>query len=499
MNENDRKEAVTGGWAPQESVREANPEGGSGGCNESPSPGPDARGWLSGILINIRVAVRLIFFRYADPSDFVATPAAFSALVLFELSLHLALSVARVGPDGSFNFYSFPYAVTHIPLVLAAGFWIGRLTRREDVSLALATACLAAGIPIVLLAELFNLLVDTYSLKDVLFSPDFDHFHPFFGWWALASLVAVIRMTGARRVRRFGLIAIYGAVLVLPLWIIRREELWSENRDDAVSDHLVARDAEEAIYRQPVLLESAMERLLPGRRGVGDLYFVGFAGFGGQDVFKKEVEVIDGILRRRFDTAGRSLLLVNNPGTLSKYPMATATALERVLKRVGKVMNREEDILLLYLTSHGFEDSHISAELQPMTFHDIYPAMLRRMLDESGIRWRIVIVSACYSGAFLDRLGNDDTLVMTASDATSSSFGCSNDSDFTWFGEALFDKELRRTHSFVTAFNRASAAIAERERKEGDEASHPLISVGKGIAPRLKQLEERLERSRPRR
>jgi hypothetical protein len=451
-------------------------------------------GCISGILTNIRNGVFLVFFLRVSPVDFIATPGAFTALAFFDFFLHTALSVARVGPNGHVSLYSFPSVIMHIPLMLLAGLWIARLARRNDLALTLSLACLATGIPIDLLAELFDAFVENNWLPTGTYSPGFDSFYPFFGWWALAALTAIFRMTGMPRLPRFGAMAVFAVTLLIPLCNIQRGELWTETSDDSSASNMTEPGSEETIYSQPMLLDNALERLRPGRKGVEDLYFIGFAGYGSQDVFRKELEVIGGLLRSRFDTSGRSLLLVNNPETLLKYPIATATALERSLKRVGQVMNRDEDILLLYLTSHGSEDNHIAAELLPLTLHDIDPSMLRRMLDESGIRWRIVVVSACYSGAFVDALKDDGTLVMTASDASSSSFGCSNDSDFTWFGKALFDDELRRTYSFTTAFSRASASITDREAKEGEKPSHPMVFMGNGIRSRLKRLEERLER-----
>ena len=41
----------------------------------------------------------------------------------------------------------------------------------------------------------------------------------------------------------------------------------------------------------------------------------------------KETEVIERLFRERFDTSGRSLVMVNNPATVLKYPVASATAL----------------------------------------------------------------------------------------------------------------------------------------------------------------------------
>lgn len=455
---------------------------------------PRPIGCVPGILANVRNGVCLVFFLRVPSVDFAATPAAFAALALFDLFLHVALSVARIGPSGHLSLYSFPSAIMHIPLMLLAGLWIASLARRNDLALTLSTACLATGIPIDLLAELFNTFQENNWLRVETYFPNFDHFYPFFGWWTLATLAAIFRMTGMPQLRRLGVMTAFFVTLLMPLWNIQRGELWSETSDDSSSSYMTEPGGEETIYRQPVLLDSALERLRPGRKGIEDLYFIGFAGYGSQDVFKKELEVVGGLLRSRFDTTGRSLLLINNPDTVLKYPIATATALERSLKRVGQVMNRDEDILLLYLTSHGSEDHHLSAELSPLTLQDIDPVMLRRMLDEADIRWRVVVVSACYSGAFVEALKDDGTLVMTASDASSSSFGCSNDSDFTWFGKALFDEELRRTFSFDTAFSRASVTIAAREVKEGEKPSHPMISMGNGIRFRLKHLEERLER-----
>jgi hypothetical protein len=187
---------------------------------------------------------------------------------------------------------------------------------------------------------------------------------------------------------------------------------------------------------------------------------------------------------------------VNNPAAALRYPVASATALERALRRLGEVMNRDEDILFLYLTSHGSREHRLSADFWPLDLRDIDPAMLKRMLDKAGIRWRIVTISACYSGGFIDPLKDEDTLVITASDATSNSFGCSNEADFTWFAKAFFDEELRRTHSFTTAFRRAEISIQQRENREDEQPSHPRISLGDAIKPRLLRLEKRLDRQK---
>jgi hypothetical protein len=110
------------------------------------------------------------------------------------------------------------------------------------------------------------------------------------------------------------------------------------------------------------------------------------------------------------------------------------------------------------------------------------------MLDTSGIRWRIVVVSACYSGGFIDALKNDRTLVITASDASHASFGCGSESDFTYFGKAYFDQALRKQHSFIAAFEDARRIIAERELGEGRTPSNPQMYVGSAIRGKLQAM-----------
>ena len=75
-----------------------------------------------------------------------------------------------------------------------------------------------------------------------------------------------------------------------------------------------------------------------------------------------------------------------------------------------------------------------------MQHNDLRAAELRSILDAAGIGWRVIVISACYSGSFVDELRSDRTLVITASRADRNSFGCSNEADMTYFGRALIDE-----------------------------------------------------------
>ena len=151
-------------------------------------------------------------------------------------------------------------------------------------------------------------------------------------------------------------------------------------------------------------------------------------------------------------------------------------------------MKANEDLLFLYLSSHGDSDHHLTVQFSPLGLDDLSPPALKAMLDHAGIRYRVVVVSACYSGGFLDVLKDDNSLIITASRRDRTSFGCDADRDFTYFGEAYFRDALNRTTSFVKAYGLARRTVGEREAREGDEPSEPQIFVGKNIARILKNL-----------
>ena len=147
-----------------------------------------------------------------------------------------------------------------------------------------------------------------------------------------------------------------------------------------------------------------------------DLYFIGFAPYASEDVFRKELEVIHPLMDQRFDTGGRSLRLVNNDETLRDFPIATMGNLRRALAGLARRMDTQEDVLVLYVTTHGSRNAVLAVELPPLQLYNIDPPALKRMLDEAGIRNRVLIISACYSGSFIPELRGPDTLIMTAVD-----------------------------------------------------------------------------------
>ena len=149
-------------------------------------------------------------------------------------------------------------------------------------------------------------------------------------------------------------------------------------------------------------------------------------------------------------------------------------------------MNADEDLLVLFISAHGDREHRLSAWQPPLELAPLTTTALARMLHDSGIKWRVVIVSACYSGGFVEPLRDDNTIVITAAAPDRTSFGCEAGRDFTYFGQAYFRDALTNTRSFTEAFEIARQLVTQQEAAERLPASMPQIWVGRAIAELLK-------------
>jgi hypothetical protein len=269
--------------------------------------------------------------------------------------------------------------------------------------------------------------------------------------------------------------------------------------DEEIKQARLKTSIEQALYTQNELLDDAFGKLLSGEAGVPDLYFVGVAGDGDQDVFLKEIRFIQQLFDESFGTTGRSIVLVNNPATMPDTPLATRIALSRTLQAAAGKMDAEDDILFLYLTSHGSEDHRFSINQHGLLLPDLPAKAFAEMVNALPVKWKVVVVSACYSGGFISYLKNENTLMMTAASSKRQSFGCSDTSEMTWFGKAYFREALPRASSFEDAFKIAEKLIYEWELVEtekGAEHSQPQIFAGKNIGAHLKRWWGRIDEQR---
>jgi hypothetical protein len=449
-----------------------------------------------------------------------------SLLLLFALRLCIGLGYdlyAFGWREGHLDIYALPgLSFWALALLLGAALLVGlagRWQRRSPTGaavlvLTLATAGFALACCESLAATALALAADRWSAVD--------RVYPLLSWlpllWvALAYAVAAARLAGAApaqgpegepqapgaapaphsggasAARRLLLFAVAAALVVTPQWAVDpAARLWTTDvAEDGAAAGPDAPQAEQTLYGQFDLLNDALDAIVPGQQGVTELFTISFAGDGTQDVFLNEAAGADAVMADVFDSGEHSLVLANSVARPQERPFATVSALERSLAEVADRMNVDEDVLAIVLTSHGTPDHHLSVVLPPYQFDDLTPERLRGMLDEAGIRFRVIIVSSCYAGGFLEPLAGPDTMVITASGADRTSFGCRDGEQWTDFGRAYFAEALAQAASFEGAFRIARGRIAEREAREGLAPSEPQIFVGPGIREQLQRLETR--------
>jgi hypothetical protein len=285
------------------------------------------------------------------------------------------------------------------------------------------------------------------------------------------------------------ILVIYLSIVAIPLQQLTLGAFWHLSYDyNSENNKYKSINEEDIYYKQFELIESAKLDLLPERKGIADIYFVGFGGYANQDVFMKEVQYARELFDKRYDTEGRSIALINNIKTMDKTLLASKSNLDLLIKHIGSIMNPEEDILFLYLTSHGSKSHELSVTLMPLSLNKLRPIDLKNTLDSSRIRYRVLLVSSCYSGEFIEHLKDEYSVIVTASAPGKKSFGCSNASDFTYFGKAIFEEQLQHNYNFVDAFDKAIKSIGKSEHAEKRVPSEPQIFVGEKIIEKLESL-----------
>jgi hypothetical protein len=446
---------------------------------------------------NLAAGLRLAFGLPVSLLSFRVTVRQFILLVAVSVAIGAVNDFVRAGPGSTFSWHAIVYEGFEVAVILLFGAVLSSAYRQPHLKLALPVIVLASD-PALGIANLILALPGNQGGM-------FGYRIQWVGFWLLIAWIAVIYWRSVAvalvpREPRFAWRPLAGALLLLagvPLAIWTAQP-WFIAAPSAVPPIATYANpaSEDVLIKQPELLYDALTSLEDQRPGVTDLYFVGFAPYAGEDVFRKDIEVARELFDDRYDTDGRSVMLVNNPSTMLDTPFATVSNLRATLSEIGDLIDPDEDVVMVYLSSHGSRDHKLTIEFPPLQLDALTPQALKEMLDDAGIKWRIVVVSACYSGGFIEPLRDEHTLIITASAANRTSFGCGAGSAATYFGDAMFQHALRFEDSFLKAFEDAKKLIAERERTEKREASDPQLFVGKAMAAKLPKLEAELRARR---
>jgi Peptidase C13 family len=433
--------------------------------------------WL--FLSNLKLVLRAICFRRLDFAALRPTPAQISAAVALDMVAVGLIELWAMWPVGGISLYGIStlFSATFISL---AGLTIGAmLTRRSGL-----IAALLLGVFLSTLISYSGLLALAAVLPQ-------DVFWAYVGAIAgcailiLPSAIFVIRLylnSGRASVWRgifasallFGLQ--FGGLFALPggtVW----EPDYGQSGDYA---DYVPPEVERIYYAQPSLLNAQAATLRPGNPDQIEIYALIVGGTAEQNVFLHEAESVGGILATTYETTNRMLTLVNSSEAPDRYPLANTYNISTSLAALATAMNPEQDILLVYLTSHGAPDL-FSLSFYEFGTQDMSALALKQMLADSGIVNTAIVISACKSGSFIDDLSADNRLIITAASASRNSFGCANDRDWTWWGEAYFERALAQTNDLRAAFPIARDLIESWETRDNQLASEPQINTGAGF------------------
>jgi Peptidase C13 family len=235
-------------------------------------------------------------------------------------------------------------------------------------------------------------------------------------------------------------------------------------------------------------LVTSLAALKPQRAGVVDAYVI-VIGLDADPVFGRESAETAKVLARRYDAVGRTVLLSAGSTTA---PNGSPPHLSAALAAVAAKMNLKEDALILYTTSHGAPGIGLAYRDGTSGYGMIAPQRLADLLTGLKIERRLVMVSACYSGQFVTALATPDSAIVTAADDDRTSFGCAPSNDWTFFGDALINHELRKGQPLETAANAAITLISSWESSKGLTSSKPRLFIGEDAKRWLALLEKRM-------
>ena len=251
-------------------------------------------------------------------------------------------------------------------------------------------------------------------------------------------------------------------------------------------DRTGAADSEAARLEQSqqALLRAAVARIAPPNKGATNVYAIGIAGWADQDVFTKELDGGLAVFDRILPTRNHTVRLVNGRDTVKTVPLASQRNFAAAVHAVGAGMDRNADVLLLLMTSHGDRRGFLlrlpNASTTELTPHDV-----AEVLDKEGVKNRIIIVSACFSGIFVPPLANDNSIVLTAADSWSTSFGCAAEREWTYFGDAFFRQSVRPGVDLKRAFDNARTLVHGWEMMDHAPPSNPQAHFGPALVEKL--------------
>ena len=255
------------------------------------------------------------------------------------------------------------------------------------------------------------------------------------------------------------------------------EQVYRENR------HARAAKMEARLYTESSRLQSVLSSLAPQRPGVRDVYLLVVGGDGSEAVFAREVDWVAERLGSVFDLNRRQVRLIN--GGSDDLPLATRTSVREALQALDALLDPQEDLLMVHLVSHGSKEGALLLDDRNLKLNDLSVADGKQWLNGLQAKHQWLVVSACYSGKWVDALASPQRVVFASAASDRTSFGCGDDSDRTWFSKALYGEDMvagiADPQAWFAAANEKVSGMEEEQGIEGDAHSMPQKAVGEAF------------------
>jgi hypothetical protein len=151
-----------------------------------------------------------------------------------------------------------------------------------------------------------------------------------------------------------------------------------------------------------------------------------------------------------------------------------------LLRRIAGLRPLPGERCLVFLTSHGERGAGLWLARSGAALGA--EALARALSRGCGESPTVVIVSGCYTGAFVEgAMAQPNRIILTAARADRPSFGCQAGRRFTFFDACLIEA-LPRSATWRAAYGATKSCVAEMERRLGARPSEPQAYFGAVVA-----------------
>lgn len=446
---------------------------------------------------NLYTGLRLCLFLPIDIRNFQFRWGLFWFALFLDTLICSGIDFLMVPANPEFSWLGLQTSATSIFILLLASFAIANSFQRPALQFQIPILFLYSVIYIDLIYLAWVWTAIQFEISTIY---NWMAFYLLVTWQILISFRVLFHLTEKNLVLQITNALILNGALIVPFFYLDHFQYWqSPNSESSAISYYPQHepiDAEQVLFQQAKLIDKALSQVKPSDRQQPNLYFVVFAGDATQDVFKKEAHYSHHLLDQSFDTDHRSITLINHSTSVLTTPLATATNLEATLKGLNEKIDEEKDVLFLFVTTHG-QPGSLAVDFPGLPLNQLTTDRLADALATSHFRYKVLLLSACFSGSFIEPLKNEDTMIITAARADRPSFGCSDTSDFTYFGKAFFAEALPYSSSFKEAFELAKRSVTEWELRDQYTPSEPQIFIGSEISQYLPTLESSLFKPEP--